>query len=136
MPNFDKIYLSQYLEMWKVIICKTTGLISIVWEHKYMSRKLYIMEEHAWSIQHSLDTSFFEAPFMYKTHNKKPRHGKQICQTTQCNAKPIHHKENMKMSRSHTTSSLTVRVSSITTDFPKQSNLITLSWSDDTTINI
>ena len=31
----------QYLELWNVITYKTTGLTSVLWEHKYLSRKLY-----------------------------------------------------------------------------------------------
>ena len=35
--KIDHIYLSQYLELWKVIICKTTGLTSIFQRKKYIS---------------------------------------------------------------------------------------------------
>ena len=34
-PIFDYIYLRQYLELWKVTICKTTGL-GIVFRNKYI----------------------------------------------------------------------------------------------------
>ena len=43
--NFDKIYLRQYLELWKVIICKTTGLSIVFWEHEYFSLELNKMED-------------------------------------------------------------------------------------------
>ena len=48
--NFDYIYLRQYLELWKVIICKTTRLDIFLWEHKYFSSKLHKMEELAWNL--------------------------------------------------------------------------------------
>ena len=34
--NFEYLDLGQYLELWKVTICKTTGLIIFFWEQIYI----------------------------------------------------------------------------------------------------
>ena len=43
--NFNYIYLTQYLELWKVTICKMTELSIVFWGQKYLSLELHKMEE-------------------------------------------------------------------------------------------
>ena len=43
--NLGRIYLGQYLGLWKVIICKTTELTSVLWEHKHLSWELNKIKE-------------------------------------------------------------------------------------------
>ena len=41
------IYLNQYLELWKQIIFKLTGLNSVFWEHKYFSWDLSRIQKNS-----------------------------------------------------------------------------------------
>ena len=61
--KIDFIYLGQYLVLWKVIICKTTGLASVFWELKYISWELNKMEELSWN---ALLPIFRDALYVYK----------------------------------------------------------------------
>ena len=45
--SFEYVCISQRLELWKVIISKTTGLTTVFWVHKYFSWELNKMEELA-----------------------------------------------------------------------------------------
>ena len=48
--------------MWKVTICKTTGLISVLWEFKYSFRELDEMEELSCNILNCEWGGLFETP--------------------------------------------------------------------------
>ena len=43
--NFEQVYISQRLELWKLIVSKTESLTTVFWVHKYLSWELNKMGE-------------------------------------------------------------------------------------------